>query len=110
MNEAAPAPAPFSSPYEAAGPRLGFGIGPDGTYTRSGQILAFLAGLWAMVVFFPALVAGALLYTKSEEIFTQDPVRARTLVLRSWLSITVVPPILLVLTLLVVGTVRNVFF
>jgi hypothetical protein len=109
MNEAAPAPAPFSNPYEVAGPVRGLGIGPDGTYTQGGQILAFLAGLWAMVLFFPALVAGALLYTKAEEVFVKDPIRARTLVLWSWLSITVLPPVLLGVALLVFGVVRLIF-
>jgi len=91
MNEAAPAPAPFSGTYEAAGTPA-FGIGPDGTYTRAGQILAFLAGIWTMVVFFPLLFVGALLYTKAETVFPTAPDRARTLVRWSWLCLTVLPP------------------
>ncbi|MFF5260388.1 hypothetical protein ACFY4C_15700 [Actinomadura viridis] len=86
MTEAAPAPA-FASPRPAPG------IGPDGTYTRAGQVLAFLAGLWAMVLFFPLLFAGALLYARAEERFRDDPARARTLVLWSWFAITIGPPI-----------------
>ncbi|MQY06330.1 hypothetical protein [Actinomadura macrotermitis] len=72
-------------------PRPGIGIGPDGSYTRRGQALAFLCGLWAMIVFLPLLVLGALLYTRAEERFPQDPDGARRLVLWSWLSLTVLP-------------------
>ncbi|GAA2439061.1 hypothetical protein GCM10010191_62970 [Actinomadura vinacea] len=90
MSEAAPAPGSLHQPKIAA-PSYGFGVGPDGAYTRTGQVLAFLAGLWTMVLFFPLLFPGALLYARAEEVFEQDPARARTLMLWSWLSITVAP-------------------
>ncbi|XVQ09219.1 hypothetical protein ACQP1W_42900 [Spirillospora sp. CA-255316] len=95
MTEAAPAPVPGSPPATAGLPasRPAFGIGPDGSYTRGGQIIAFLCGLWTMVLSFPLLFVGALLYTKAEEVFKDDPARARTLVSWSWLSITVGPVI-----------------
>ncbi|MFC5747020.1 hypothetical protein [Actinomadura rugatobispora] len=92
MNEAAPAPGAL--PVASAGPTAShpaFGIGQDGTYTRTGQVLAFLAGLWTMVLFFPLLFVGAILYTKAEEVFKDDPARARKLVSWSWLSVTVAP-------------------
>jgi hypothetical protein len=102
MSEAAPAPIPAYASATAAVPRLAPGIGPDGAYTRGGQIVAFLFGLWTMVLFFPLLFPGALLYTRAEERFEQSPDRARTLVMWSWLSITVAP---LVAALLLVAVV-----
>jgi hypothetical protein len=90
MNEAVPAPgSPPAAAVSAARPA--FGIGPDGSYTRGGQVIAFLFGLWTMVLSFPLLFVGALLYTKAEEVFKDDPARARRLVTWSWLSITVAP-------------------
>ncbi|GLZ13616.1 hypothetical protein Acsp04_38510 [Actinomadura sp. NBRC 104425] len=76
----------------AASPRLGFGIGPDGTYTRGGQVLAFVLGVWAMLAFLPLVFAGAVLYTRAEERFAEDPERARRLVTWSWLCVSVLPP------------------
>ncbi|MFG2003490.1 hypothetical protein ACGFNU_30455 [Spirillospora sp. NPDC048911] len=81
MNAAAPT-APAS---------LGLGIGPDGTYTRGAQVVAFLLGLWTMIAFFPLLFPGAILYAKSEETFEANPGRARTMVLWSWLCVSVLP-------------------
>ncbi|GAA4085911.1 hypothetical protein [Actinomadura miaoliensis] len=75
----------------AASPRLGFGIGPDGTYTRGGQVLAFVLGLWAMLAFLPLLFVGAVLYTRAEERFAENPERARHMVTWSWLSVSVLP-------------------
>ncbi|WP_285699453.1 hypothetical protein [Actinomadura sp. NBRC 104412] len=86
-----PIPGPHSTPYTAPGPRLAAGIGPDGTYNSGGRFLAFLAGLWTMVAFFPLLFVGAVLYTKAEEIWPQDPERARRLVVWSWASVTWMP-------------------
>ncbi|HEY8480906.1 MAG TPA: hypothetical protein VIL71_13855 [Spirillospora sp.] len=70
-----------------AAPRLAFGIGPDGAYTRSGQVIAFVLGVLTMVVCMPLMVAAALLYTKAETVFPHDPGRARTLVNWSWACI-----------------------
>ncbi|TDC81332.1 hypothetical protein [Actinomadura sp. 7K507] len=72
----------------AAAPRLAFGIGPDGTYTRSGQAAAFVLGTLTMLAFVPLMVVAALLYTKSETVFAENPERARRLVNWSWISIT----------------------
>ncbi|MWA03797.1 hypothetical protein F8568_026120 [Actinomadura sp. LD22] len=72
-----------------AAPRLAFGIGPDGTYTRIGQTFAFILGLLTTFAFLPLVVVGALLYTKAEGIFPADADRARRLVNWSWVSITV---------------------
>ncbi|MBO2462058.1 hypothetical protein [Actinomadura violacea] len=72
-----------------AAPRLAFGIGSDGTYTRFGQTAAFVLGLLTTFVFLPLVVVGALLYTKAERIFPADADRARSLVTWSWISITV---------------------
>ncbi|MFB4307123.1 hypothetical protein [Actinomadura sp. GTD37] len=82
MTETAPAPAP-------ATPALAFGIGPDGTYTRPGQIAAFILGLFTMVVFVPLVVVAALLYARAETRFAEDPARARTLVNWSWACVAV---------------------
>lgn len=68
----------------APAPALAFGIGPDGTYTRGGQVAAFVLGLFTMVLFLPLVVVAALLYTRAETRFAEDPVRARTLVNWSW--------------------------
>ncbi|XRQ12519.1 hypothetical protein ACN3XK_16975 [Actinomadura welshii] len=73
----------------AAAPRLAFGIGPDGTYTRLGQIAAFVLGVLTMLAFLPLMVVAALLYDRAETVFAEDPARARRLVNWSWLSITV---------------------
>ncbi len=81
MTEAVSAP--------AAAPRLAFGIGPDGTYTRFGQVAAFVLGLLTTFAFLPLVVVAALLYARAEVRFAEDPARARTLVNWSWLSITV---------------------
>ncbi|MFI0355114.1 hypothetical protein [Actinomadura sp. 9N407] len=102
MTEAAPA-APF--PAYALTPRLAPGIGPDGTYTQAGQIVAFLCGLWAMVAFFPMLVLAALLYTWAEDGFARDPERSRKLVIWSWLCVTVGPIVGALVTAIVVGVV-----
>ncbi|NKZ03622.1 hypothetical protein [Actinomadura latina] len=83
MTEAVPAPAPS----------LAFGIGPDGTYTRPGQAAAFVLGLITTFVFVPLVVVAALLYTRAETRFAEDPARARALVNWSWLCITI--PVLL---------------
>ncbi|MER7545267.1 hypothetical protein [Actinomadura sp.] len=84
MTETAPA---------APAPSLAFGIGPDGTYTLAGQIAAFVLGLLTTFVFLPLVVVAALLYTRAETRFAEDPARARTLVNWSWLCITL--PLLL---------------
>lgn len=89
MNEAAPAP--LSSPAFTGTPRPAFGIGPDGTYTRKGQALAFLCGLLTMALFFPLLFPGAILYSKAETAFPDDPDKARRLVGWSWLCVTLAP-------------------
>ncbi|GGV30379.1 hypothetical protein GCM10010182_61960 [Actinomadura cremea] len=68
-------------------PRLAFGIGPDGAYTRLGQTIAFVLGLLTMFVFLPLLVVAALLYARAEDRFPNDPERARMLVNWSWISI-----------------------
>ncbi|TDC52713.1 hypothetical protein E1281_18760 [Actinomadura sp. KC345] len=73
----------------AAAPRLAFGIGQDGTYTRLGQTAAFVLGTLTMLAFVPLMVVAALLYAKAETVFADDPARARTLVNWSWISITV---------------------
>lgn len=83
MTEAAPAPAPAA----AFAPLRAPGIGPDGSYTRRGQIVAFAVGLLAMFGFFPGLIAGAVLYTRAEERYDRDPGSARKLVRWSWLSL-----------------------
>jgi hypothetical protein len=92
MNEAAPTP--LLAYLETATPRAAFGIGPDGSYTRKGQALALACGIVTMVLFFPMLVAGALLYTRAEAVFQDDPDGARPLYTWSWLSITVAPVVL----------------
>ncbi|MFD0851848.1 hypothetical protein ACFQ07_06430, partial [Actinomadura adrarensis] len=56
--------------------------------------LAFACGVLTMVLFFPMLVAGALLYTRAEAVFQDDPDGARPLYVWSWLSITVAPVVL----------------
>ncbi|WP_433463229.1 hypothetical protein [Spirillospora sp. CA-128828] len=81
MTEAVAAP--------VAAPRPAFGIGPDGTYTLFGQVLAFILGLITTFVFLPLVVVAALLYTRAETVFAENPSRARALVIWSWLSITV---------------------
>ncbi|MFG2090512.1 MULTISPECIES: hypothetical protein [unclassified Spirillospora] len=73
----------------ATASRPAFGIGPDGTYTRTGQAAAFVLGVLTMFAFLPLMVVAALLYTKAETVFPEDPARARTLVNWSWISITV---------------------
>ncbi|MFA1547697.1 hypothetical protein [Actinomadura chokoriensis] len=83
MTETAPAPAPS----------LAFGIGSDGTYTRLGQVSAFVLGLLTTFAFLPLVVVAALLYSRAEIRFAENPARARTLVNWSWLCITV--PVLL---------------
>lgn len=85
MTEAVSGAVPASAPA----PRLAFGIGPDGTYTRFGQVAAFVLGLLTTFAFLPLVVVGALLYARAETRFGEDPARARTLVNWSWLSITV---------------------
>ncbi|TDE34291.1 hypothetical protein [Actinomadura sp. 6K520] len=75
-----------SAPYAA--PRLAFGIGPDGAYTRPGQAAAFVLGVLTMFAFLPLMVVAALLYTKAETVFPEDAERARRLVNWSWISIT----------------------
>ncbi|MBE1530259.1 hypothetical protein [Actinomadura algeriensis] len=72
-----------------AAPRLAFGIGSDGAYTRLGQTIAFVLGLLTMLAFFPLLVVAALLYARAEERFKDDPERAHTLVNWSWMSVIV---------------------
>ena len=42
-----------------AAPPLAFGIGPDGTYTRFGQVAAFVLGLLTTFVFLPLVVVGS---------------------------------------------------
>jgi hypothetical protein len=94
MNEAAPTP--LLAYLETAAPRTAFGIGPDGSYTRGGQVLAFACGLVTMAVFFPMLVPAALLYTRAEAVFQDDPDGARPLYVWSWLCVTVAPAVLAV--------------
>lgn len=84
MTEAASA-----ASVPAPGARPAFGIGQDGTYTRFGQVAAFVLGLLTTFIFLPLVVVAALLYTRAETRFADDPARARTLVNWSWLSITV---------------------
>ncbi|TDD31921.1 hypothetical protein E1287_24750 [Actinomadura sp. KC06] len=78
---AASVPAPVSG--------TAFGIGADGTYTRFGQVAAFVLGVLTMFAFLPLLVVAAMLYTRSETVFAEDPARARRLVNWSWISIAV---------------------
>lgn len=79
----------IGAPMNEAAPRLAFGIGPDGTYTRVGQTVAFVLGLLTTFAFLPLVVVGAVLYTKAEGVFPADAARARRLVNWSWISITV---------------------
>ncbi|QKW38095.1 hypothetical protein HUT06_32215 [Actinomadura sp. NAK00032] len=79
------ATAPIAAPSPA--PSLAFGIGPDGTYTRVGQTAAFILGTFTMLAFFPLAVVAALLYTRAETRFAENPARARALVTWSWLCI-----------------------
>ena len=84
MTETAPAAsAPVPAPVSA------FGIGPDGTYTRGGQVAAFVLGLFTMVLFVPLVVVAALLYARAETRFAEDPARARALVNWSWACVGV---------------------
>ncbi|MFB4318435.1 hypothetical protein [Actinomadura sp. 21ATH] len=111
MTEAAPSTPPVPPVPAVPGafaPRLAPGIGPDGTYTLGGQITAFLLGLYAMVVFFPALIAAALLYTWAEERFERDPAGARTRVIWSWICVTAGPVVGLLAALLVGGLVYGI--
>ncbi|MEU5995038.1 hypothetical protein ABZ806_39190 [Spirillospora sp. NPDC047418] len=78
-----------TAPAAASAPSLAFGIGPDGTYTRFGQAAAFVLGLLTTIAFLPLTVVAALLYTRAETRFAEDPARARTLVNCSWLCVTV---------------------
>ncbi|TYK52294.1 hypothetical protein [Actinomadura decatromicini] len=71
--------------------RLALGVGADGTYTRPGQAAAFVLGLVTTFVFLPLVVVAALLYTRAETRFADDPARARVLVRWSWLCITLFP-------------------
>ncbi|MFI0449593.1 hypothetical protein [Actinomadura sp. 6N118] len=80
-----------AAPTASSPASLGLGIGPDGSYTRGGQVVAFLLGLWTMVLFFPLLVVGAMLYARAEEVFEANPGKAKKMVLWSWLSISVLP-------------------
>jgi hypothetical protein len=93
-------------PASPAVPRLAFGIGPDGTYTRFGQIVAFALGLLTTFVFLPLVVVGALLYTRAETRFEEDPARARTLVNWSWLSITT-PVLIAAVAIVVVAALKG---
>jgi hypothetical protein len=65
-------------------------IGPDGTYTRTGQTLAFILGCLNLA-FVPATIAAALLYTHAETRFTTDPDGARLLVNWSWIALVIMP-------------------
>ncbi|TDB75824.1 hypothetical protein E1264_39330 [Actinomadura sp. KC216] len=88
----------------APAPGTAFGIGADGTYTRLGQVAAFVGGVLTMFAFLPLLVVAAMLYTKSETVFAEDPARARRLVNWSWVSIGVPSVIAIpVLTFVVVN-------
>ncbi|MFC4049122.1 hypothetical protein ACFOY4_05460 [Actinomadura syzygii] len=71
--------------------RFALGVGADGTYTRLGQVAAFVLGLITTFVFLPLVVVAALLYTRAETRFADDPARARVLVRWSWLCITLFP-------------------
>ncbi|MEU8119332.1 hypothetical protein AB0C21_11570 [Spirillospora sp. NPDC049024] len=93
-------------PAAAPAPRLAFGIGPDGTYTRFGQALAFVLGLLATFAFLPLVVVAALLYTRAETRFGEDPARARTLVNWSWLSITA-PVVIAIVTAAVLAALKG---
>ncbi|GAA2600050.1 hypothetical protein SMC26_19625 [Actinomadura fulvescens] len=95
-----------AAPTAPAATGFGLGIGPDGTYTRGAQVVAFLLGLWTMLVFFPLLVVGAMLYANAEEVFKTNPGRAKTMVLWSWLSVSVFPPVAAVVALGVVIAVK----
>ncbi|MFI0485812.1 hypothetical protein [Actinomadura sp. 9N215] len=79
---AASVPAPASS-------GTAIGIGEDGTYTRFGQVAAFVLGVLTMLAFLPLLVVAAMLYTRAETVFAADPARARSLVNWSWVCIAV---------------------
>ncbi|TMR04254.1 hypothetical protein ETD83_08755 [Actinomadura soli] len=89
-----------SVPAPASG--TAFGIGADGTYTRSGQAAAFVLGVLTMFAFLPLLVVAAMLYTRSETVFAHDPARARRLVNWSWVAIGV-PSAIALVVLAVVG-------
>ncbi|TDC66722.1 hypothetical protein E1200_16220 [Actinomadura sp. GC306] len=89
MTEAVSAVPGSAASVPPAAPRLAFGIGPDGTYTALGQAAAFVLGVLTMFAFLPLMIVAALLYTKAETVFPEDPARARRLVDWSWLCITV---------------------
>ncbi|WUI01709.1 hypothetical protein OHR68_07790 [Spirillospora sp. NBC_00431] len=65
------------------------GIGEDGTYTRAGQVAAFVLGVLTMLAFLPLLVVAAMLYTRAETVFAEDRARARSMVNWSWICIAV---------------------
>ncbi|WP_242905569.1 hypothetical protein [Actinomadura terrae] len=81
----------------AASDHLALGVGADGTYTLGGQVAAFLLGVLTMLLFFPLIVVAALLYTRAEERFASGEVeRGRRLVTWSWVCITPLPALALV--------------
>ncbi|MFD0687678.1 hypothetical protein [Actinomadura fibrosa] len=92
---------------EAVPRRPALGIGPDGTYTRTGQVFAFVLGLLTTFVFLPLVVVAALLYTNAENRFaTNDVQGGRRLVIWSWLSITVLPLLVAGAIAVVVAAIR----
>lgn len=98
------AAAPHPAAPSATASRLAFGIGPDGAYTRLGQTVAFVLGLLTMFAFLPLLFVSALLYARAEEVFEDDPERARTLVNWSWIGI-IAPVVLAAVTAVIVAAV-----
>ncbi|MBW8484161.1 hypothetical protein [Actinomadura parmotrematis] len=74
-------------------PRTGFGIGPDGSYTRGGQAVAYVCAIWATLLFFPLVVVGAMLYTSADLHFAENPERSRRFVFWSWLCVSLFPPL-----------------
>jgi hypothetical protein len=81
--------ATYQEHVPASVPRAPF-IGPDGTYTRSGQALAYILGFISLA-FIPATVAAAVLYTVGEARFRTDPESARQLMNWSWIALLIVP-------------------
>ncbi|MGH3243113.1 MAG: hypothetical protein ACRDNL_22230 [Spirillospora sp.] len=69
--------------------RPALGIGADGTYTRVGQVAAFVLGVLTMFAFLPLLIVAAMLYTHAESVFAENPARARSMVNWSWVCIAV---------------------
>jgi len=79
-----------------------WGVTESGEFTRGGVIVAFVAGLWAVIMCLPMAVLGVVISCMGLDRVTSDPKTARSYLRWSWIIFAAAP----LGGALIIGTIR----